>query len=648
MTESGTTERPRKGTATGTVAGPRHPGEQIDHRAGRAMPPLPGMTWVIDPTEFALDSASWYRSRALVAKASDETSHEAALASRPPRRACTEAGRRMLLLQFEFSEWVLRRVDKVEFVSGSRVLRRTTIELAVPDTAPVVVVGEGDQRRTYWLVPVSVMRRRTLVNLDLRDESGGTVRMLGLRFTQALDEAMLRAAAQLALGDDSLSPALENLIHRAVSGTRSQVEAAKLGIRRLRGEVLDEDLRDRALDLDDEQVRTVLRNDAFAAALERLWHNFTLYTLLDTSLGRQRLLRMTVDEPTHWRLQEPKLEQKRLESGTHIAIYRPFEKPGRLPWGSALGWNPVRLRFLTPSAENCASYHFEFTAPPGVRIARATLLAGRPQQGAPGTVGRGVSLDDHVPYGPTAGLHAVEVPNGSLCRAQIDLRVSPQGWLSTLLIAAFACLVVVLSVAVHAMLHMAQAGQWSPDQVTNIVLLLVTVSAGSATYVAHQHAHEVVTTMVRMLRITGGVMMGVPAALAGILLYASEEGIKTQWPSALWGLLWASVAVSAVCLVVVAAAFLFAWRSEREARRRTSLSSWDLADLREVTKPDKQDDRTFLDALEDLHFSSRAIGFFTAEGWHERHGWSDRRQDSAVRSLRSPGLLDCGCEDGAH
>ena len=386
----------------------RDAGREVSSDAPSASPNA--FEWWVDPTEYALAVANHRRS-------GDRTVR--------PAPCCTEAGRRLLLMQFRFSSWVLRRVEKVEFEHDRRVVRRTTIELRVPEEAPEVVLSED---KCYWLVPVSVMRRRTLVNLDISDEHGTSIRMLGLRFTQALDESMLRAAASIALGTSHLSQELSTLIGSVVSGTRREVEEAKVQVDLALGREVDEEVRGRVVPLLEKTTLTVLKDHVFGAALERLWHNFTLYVLLPIEQGRQRLIRLCVDEPTDWKTQAPELDE--LDGVVH---YRPFASPARPPVRSMLGIEPVRLRFLTPSAENCTSYHFEFTAPPDVRIERATLLAGRPQSTTAGVHLGNVSVDDVTPRGPTAGLHAVEVPNGSLCRAQIDLRVPSQGWLGTLL-----------------------------------------------------------------------------------------------------------------------------------------------------------------------------------------------------------------------
>src|SRR3954463_13652282 len=76
-------------------------------------------TWPSDPTRLALDGSRWRRSL--------------------PEPFCVEIGRRLLLAQLEFSEWILRRVDKVDLERDRSVRRRSTIEFSIRDDAPTFV-----------------------------------------------------------------------------------------------------------------------------------------------------------------------------------------------------------------------------------------------------------------------------------------------------------------------------------------------------------------------------------------------------------------------------------------------------------------------------------------------------------------------------
>ena len=204
------------------------------------------LVWEADPTELALEAAGWrrdltepkashlkpgrlYLEPKPITPVLDEEDEQRLFG--PSVAFCSELGRQLLLYQFTFSSWVLRRVEKVHFQDEFSLARRTSIELLVPHDAPTLRTAggaaNGAATTDCWLVPLSVMRRRTLVNLDIRDEDGGSISLLGLRFTQKLDEAMLRAAAKLAVPGRGLPARLEMFIEEVVSGGRHDVSTAK-------------------------------------------------------------------------------------------------------------------------------------------------------------------------------------------------------------------------------------------------------------------------------------------------------------------------------------------------------------------------------------------------------------------------------------
>jgi hypothetical protein len=607
---------------------------------------------------------------------------------------CAELGRRLLLAQYQFNNWVLRRVEKVSFASDRRVARRTSVELRVPEEAPVIVYPDthDPQGGGYWLVPLSVMRRRTLVGLDLRDEDGTSLRMLGLRFTQKLDESLLRAAALLshAVTDGVLPHEVETYIRNVVSGDYQQVSQAKEQFRRWQSTKADQETSpqtapDDACRRPDEPstLQCLFDDTLFATVLERLWHNFTLYVLLPADESRRhRLLQIAFEEQVTWRYQLPDLRppEGRSPGDRRVLLYQPLRRWVKL--GAArdelLGHKTTRLRLLIPSAENCASYHFEFTAPTGLGISSAALLAGRPNAG---TTRKAVSWDRVENPGQSAGLHAVEIPNGSLCRAQVDLRIPSRGWLATLTLSTWAIAIVMCSVLFHARLFGSDAREWSIDQVTNIVLLLVTVTVGAVTYVAQHHAGDVVARMVSGLRVVGAASLTIPAMATMLLVYLREQPSDRNriWVVAILGAL---TGLS----ILTAAVLTRAWHATFTSERRVGAPSpWQmtsidgqapaqpslLRDLFGTTTTATEDNEaaerqrahvaeleswnkaTFDELAVGLGFDQKSIGVASAEGWHEIYGWDDSKQRECVRRLRgggrpNPNPTRCACDQVTH
>lgn len=546
------------------------------------------LTWHFDPTDLALAAS---------ARPADEL----------PDAFCVEVGRRLLFAELEFSKWVLRRVEKVRFDSDRSVSRRSSIELIVRDDAPVFVDREGER---HWLVPLSMMRRRTLVNLDLRDEQDKSIMVPGIRLAQQFDQSILLAAAAATSSSLILRGSeLRDFISAVIAGVKQQIVDSMRAFEDRDGP--------QSAHLSD------LANDpVFTAALYRLWRNFTLYVFLPVRAGRHRLVRMSFDEPTDWTYQTPTLAEK--PGGSYH--YEPGRGP--VPWhershvAAAFGLRPTRIRFQVPAAENAASYHFEVTAPAGVQIVEASLLAGRPND-----PDRHVTADHVVGHSPTVGLHAVEIPNGSLCRAQVDLAIPTEGWLTSMLVSCWLIFIVLLSVAYH---RLPVAFGWTSEQVTNVVVLLISTSAGVATLVAQRDFGGVGARLVARLRAIGAIATALPVLAAGLLTYGNLDNISdlpitsARWP----------IFVLTGCSALVTGLMSIAWlRSKRSERRQEQRSPWDMTDDNAQPVPDN-----YHKAIGDYRYDTPAVGIRSAEGWHERFSWSDNLQCQAIEALEPTSL----------
>lgn len=569
------------------------PDETQRSEAGVTAAEAAALEWPFDPTDLALEASAWRQFKL------------------PDDAFCTEVGRRLLLAELEFSEWVLRRVEKVRFDSDRSLSRRSSIELRVRDDAPVFADRDG---KKHWLMPLSMMRRRTLVNLDLRDEKGESIMMPGLRLAQQLDQSMLLAAA--ATSSPSLVAAgseLRTFVRLLVAGNKQQIIDSISAFEGRNGFLRPEYLTELAA------------NPIFTTALYRLSRNFTLYVFVPEYLGRHRLLRMSFEEPTDWRYQRPALDAE--EDGSYE--YRPGLDP--VPWyershtAASFGLRPTRVRFQVPAAENAASYHFEMEAPAGVQIVEASLLAGRPNNPR-----RHVSADNVVGHSPTVGLHAVEIPNGSLCRTQVDLGIPTRGWLTTMLVSCWLIFAVLLSVAYH---QLPDAFGWNSDQVTNVVVLLVSTSAGVATLVAHREFGGVGAWLVARLRAIGVIATALPVLGAGLLTYGNLDATSaTQATTSRWPML-----VLAISSALAALLMSTAWVVSRRAERRQKTGSpWDMTD--DQVQPIIEE---YHEALRHYQFDTAAVGIRSAEGWHERYSWDDDKQLAAIAALQSSTTVPC-------
>src|SRR5580693_4685081 len=282
---------------------------------------------------------------------------------------CDECGCRLARACIQWSDWVLRRTENVSFSDDRCVKRIISIDLLVREGAPLYQAPDG---KPFWLVPVSIMRRKTLVNFYLRDEDGNDIPLPGLRLVQHLDESVLRSVALRELQDDlDLEQEDQAFIHDVISGSPEQVafrmgqlgKSAPPGITQLQA-----------------------TNGVFIRMLQRMAYSCTLYAFIEAdTLRRHRVLCMSVEEPLDfsYESEEPELyeaepEPARSQRSRAKRALRWF-KWQMYALATAMGWRTTKVRFRVPAAENATSFHFQIQAPPGVDIVEASILAAVPE-----------------------------------------------------------------------------------------------------------------------------------------------------------------------------------------------------------------------------------------------------------------------------
>jgi len=569
---------------------------------------------------------------------------------------CPDVGRRLLLAETSSSDWVLRRVERVHFQDDRHVVREVTIELRVPDDAPEFGDGSASGDGRYWLVPLASMWRRTLVNFTMTDEDGKAMTLPGLRLTQQLDQSILLAAAAAAgttVRDPHLDEGVRTFVRRIVTGARPEVESTWDAFDRRRGgSVALQALRD---------------VPAFRLTAERLRGGFSLFAFLRCTEGRRRLLQLSFVEPLTWAYQQPTIE--RVDEERRQGWAYDAGLPRRHPswYLAALGLTATRLRLQVPAAEHAASYHLEVMAPPGVRIGEATLIAGRP----------GASRDsftvDHVRgSAQTVGLHGINVPSGSSCRAQIHMHVQSAGWLSVTTVAT----VGVLIGLVAAFRHTGARG----SQVDNLVVLLLTGAAAAATFIAHREHGTVAARLVTLVRVSATVSASLLVAAAVLIAFLGDlpvpEPRTLNTPQAEDVTPEDTVHDVLIWLIGLAgllALHLFVVRrmSLRIERRQGDLSPWDMVPgprprppgrlhawwrrrlqarheaactrrfYRLVPEPDTPRDDV-LRLFVEHGFDRPAIGIRSGEAWHRRFDDDDPAAIAAMTRALQTGGERCG------
>jgi hypothetical protein len=485
---------------------------------------------------------------------------------------CHDCGMTLLGLIMSSPAWVTRRVESVSFRDHRTVRRRVSIDFTVPVAAPHFGInGTG-----YRLLPLTIMRRKSLVNFDLRDENDASVPLLGIRQNQAVTLALVEALARAVLETETLCPAVREFLRDLVSGQQNElIEARKLA-----------DSSDAHA-----EIQRLSGDRRFNHVMSRVSEDFVMFVLVRGDGPAKRVFKFRYDEP---------LSRRYRVSGSQENGYRRFT-PSVSRWSpvpilAAIGWIPTRIRFPTPAAENAASYHFEVHAPAGVAIDSATMLAGRPDEAK---AKRPPSIDQVTGGLPTVDLHVIDVERGSLSRAQVDLRLAADSWLTL----ATACAWLTAVALFWAASRLGMPGN-RENEAASALFITFTVALAAILWRPPEHRMAMrLLSKVGLMAYTSCLLLLVAAAM-----FVFEKDRRLSGRLQLLGALGVLVAV---LLTVTLARVLHA------ARRETILSPWEqgrgVADELEDARHDTAAHETFNAASEDLGFTTPAIKVASAE-----------------------------------
>ena len=530
---------------------------------------------------------------------------------------CDECGCRLARACIQWSDWVLRRTENVRFYDDRCVNRIISIDFLVLEEAPLYQAPGG---KPFWLVPVSIMQRKTLVNFYLRDEDGKDIPLPGLRLAQHLDESVLRSVALRELQHDLATEAQE-FIHEVISGSLDRVED-RMG--QLQAGTAPPQI-----------MQLKNKNEVFIRMLRRMAYSCTLYAFIEADTARRhRVLHMSVEEPLDFSHESKESEQPLAEPDP-AKSRRTRAKGSPISWfkrdmhalATAMGWATTKVRFPVPAAENATSFHFEIQAPPGVDIVEASILAAVPEIDG----GESKTLDlwqyDHIRMRlPTVGLHVTSVPNGSFSTVQVDFQVSIRGWYATMLLSCWATLLLLIALALHVRTDRVQTGS-----TTDIVAFLAGVAAAVATLVAQGEFPGMAGRLLTVPRMLAAFEAGLLLIAATLFLFVGpSENQRRPWE--LDGL----CVIAGLITLMVSASWLLA--RSRLWVRHESASPRDMAPglKRASRNPD-----SFGDALQLYGYRIPAIRVDSAEAWHYHYEWTREMEAKAAH------LLSAGAPRGA-
>jgi hypothetical protein len=436
-------------------------------------------------------------------------------------------GLSLLRLFIHSAAWMVRRVERVEFLDDRTVRRKVSLDYAVPHGGPVLRRSDGTLVR---VLPLALMRRKTLINFDLRNHDGQALSLPGLRENQALTLAIVRAWAAIARGMPGsefngapveLPGQLDRALDGLVAGDQSELYDAYMKLE--------------ARHDTDPEFAALTRDKCFRNVVDRIADSFLLLGFEEASAGSRRVVKLSYDEPLTLRYSAPgyrpgEFDDDPDEPAPTYRLGTPMGWWKSIPRRAGLGRIPTVIRFPVPAAELAASYHFEVTAPPNVSIVDATLLAGRPNLHAhPNLPGHDLAWYqspandqrrhrrrpsyDRIRGGyPTVNLHVVDVPHGSLSRAQISLQARPDGWLATAVGAAWL-----------ATLTVAAAWFANPPKGDQGSTILISFAAAMVAVLARPDPHRMVTRLLAPVRYLAATSAACTLTGAIVLAFASRH-----------------------------------------------------------------------------------------------------------------------------
>jgi hypothetical protein len=368
------------------------------------------------------------------------------------------------------NEWTRRRVETAEFLGPSSLRRRVSVDLVLPELDSETI-----------LLPLALLSKRPLINLDVTNESHSAVPVCTRQENGDAAWAMLTVAAMVEIAeanneadwpelDDSLLGELREIVF-------ARQDEADAVIHRFRQ------------NKSSNHRRHLTESAQFMGTGESLASHFLLLTPTDNRPTVRRILKFAYTEPLG-----------------RVGGYRErfFE---------TMGWRPARFEFAVPAIGEAESFHFELCAPEELDIARSELLIKDPagsRREVPG-----------VTAGPVAHLYASGDQPDFDGVAAVWLQVSRSGLpRAGFMLASF-------TLAVILVFRLTSLGSGQADTSSAILL---TLPALVATVIIRPGEHGLVTDLLFGVRMTIAVI-GLIAYSAALLLAigVAPAAQKVSW-----------------------------------------------------------------------------------------------------------------------
>ncbi|MGP3948474.1 hypothetical protein [Streptomyces sp. 7N604] len=398
-------------------------------------------------------------------------------------------------------QWMHRRVDTFDFRDDLLVRCRSSIDLTIPESAPLVRAQDGattlrgSDRQPIRVLPISlVVKKKTTVGFDLRDENDRPISRLRAEQSGQLGAVILTATAERILNRAEPLPGEDPFTAELASIARSDTycAGAEAWSRLTRG-FLDED-----------PAKAVLaRDEAFRYLVQRLAENHLLCVLLSGSPGQERVLKVTTDYKC-------KMERSLKEM---------------------VGWVDFLAEIDAPHVSDPASYHYHVNVPDGITITGLNVRLDSPEQEHP------YDIASQARDSQYAHLVATNCARGNYVNL-VSMKVKRGGWLSAAT-ASVLGLSLLFSLCWHLADRFVESSDSAPEVHTDVVLLFATLflaaEATILTILAKQGEHLLTSQMLNCLRKVMYVVTLLPFAAVLFLGFArSANTLSTAFAVMFW------------------------------------------------------------------------------------------------------------------
>lgn len=315
-------------------------------------------------------------------------------------------GGQVLLLLTNVGSWVRRRVETVRFTEEGLVRRFVSLDFSVDGSWPKVAPsGDGSDGveaggPASMLVPLALLRKEPLALLDVIDETGATLPVLGTYENGFLAYSALCAVATIVRGNDEPLPAdLQSTLYAVAMQPESLALAALDDLKRS----------------PDGSSGKIARDQIFLKLATDLCRNFILLAEVKHAEERSTARRIIKFSYTTSPIRTARRRPKQW-------LVRPHEQ---------------RFDFDLPSVGDAESHHFQLVPPAGIEVSRCRLRL-KPQ-----FLDESTRLGSKV--GGTAHLHATRAGSGSSAVAEIELSPSGHGPVLAATVASGVVLLVTLA-----------------------------------------------------------------------------------------------------------------------------------------------------------------------------------------------------------